>query len=752
MYPDGIIQSLHLELTERCNAGCPMCARSGWLGQSQSSLRAELRLADVKALLPQSFLVRLRHILLCGNYGDPAQAGDALAIVEYLRSASPVATIALHTNGSLRTPRWWRELASILGTFGHVRFGIDGLQDTNAIYRRGTNWGKVMDNAQSFIAAGGRAEWDYLVFRHNEHQVEDALALARRMGFVAFFAKRTNRFTDPRTLRPYPYLSVTDRAGREVGRLEPPDGERWRNPGSENPVVLAGQGEVERRLSHTEIRCKAVDRRSFYVSARGYVMPCCWLAVALDRIQVVEGEQVHALLREGGGVNAVNGFAAAISSIVAGELFRVRIPGAWKSGAEGRLRVCARVCGAETGREEPSDNLLSGLEDGGIGGKAPGSSVQGRESLVVTKAFSRNSRGEVVAGVDAFMTKADLRARLPTEDGGRVLCWTSSSGTTGEPVLYPWTEEDEAAALRTLARIHPAAEQRQSGCAFILAPTGLPGMWRHMERQVQHLGLASVLPPLGDPDWLLALGRRLRPVIVISLPLVLSRLGERAAMAGLLPADGIEDVFCGGDVLSEARRVRLEKLWGCRVRNFYGASEAFGPMAATEPGDGVFHWLSSDVSVDVLDPLTKEPVATGQTGVAVLTAHWPRPVPLHRYWTGDVFEVVDRPGPDGLCFRMRGREGDALSILRSGRFCVDVDDVLLADPAVGLEWAMDRIADRVRIRVEAFRGRDAIDPATMRRLQDMFSVEIAFEAVALGCLDRSIPKLGGGALGGKGAS
>ena len=62
------------------------------------------------------------------------------------------------------------------------------------MYRRRTDWKTVMRSAESFIEAGGHAEWDFLVFRHNEHQVEEARELAANMGFKNFFVRKTGRF------------------------------------------------------------------------------------------------------------------------------------------------------------------------------------------------------------------------------------------------------------------------------------------------------------------------------------------------------------------------------------------------------------------------------------------------------------------------------------------------------------------------------------------------------------------------------
>ena len=63
-------------------------------------------------------------------------------------------------------------LAEIIGVNGRVDFNIDGLQDTNHVYRKNTNFEKIIDNASAYIRMGGIAEWNYIVFKHNQHQID----------------------------------------------------------------------------------------------------------------------------------------------------------------------------------------------------------------------------------------------------------------------------------------------------------------------------------------------------------------------------------------------------------------------------------------------------------------------------------------------------------------------------------------------------------------------------------------------------
>ena len=73
-------------------------------------------------------------------------------------------------------------------------FSIDGLEDTNHIYRVGVQFKKIMENAKAYIDTGASAHWDMLVFDHNKHQVDECRQLADTMGFTWFRSKETDRW------------------------------------------------------------------------------------------------------------------------------------------------------------------------------------------------------------------------------------------------------------------------------------------------------------------------------------------------------------------------------------------------------------------------------------------------------------------------------------------------------------------------------------------------------------------------------
>jgi len=99
------IRSVHIELTTKCNARCPMCMRN-YRGFDYNSgyPDTELTLEDIQHILTPDILKTIDHVNFNGNLGDFASAREALEIVEYLVSHN--IAVNINTNGSLRTKTW----------------------------------------------------------------------------------------------------------------------------------------------------------------------------------------------------------------------------------------------------------------------------------------------------------------------------------------------------------------------------------------------------------------------------------------------------------------------------------------------------------------------------------------------------------------------------------------------------------------------------------------------------------------------
>lgn len=230
---------LHIEPTDVCNLACPLCARE-YDHEFNKSIKNHLTVDQIKKHCDIDFIKNLDKMFMCGNYGDPAAGRNTLDIYKHFRNINPTITLGMNTSGSLRTPSWWTELAGILNqSRDFVVFSIDGLADTNHIYRVNSQWDNIIANAQAFISAGGSAHWDMLVYKHNEHQVDECQAMAKSLGFKWFRAKVSKR----------PLANSL-----------------------EYPINWS-------KLEHSsgQIDCHALKEQSIYIDAQGRKSPCCWL-------------------------------------------------------------------------------------------------------------------------------------------------------------------------------------------------------------------------------------------------------------------------------------------------------------------------------------------------------------------------------------------------------------------------------------------------------------------------------------------
>lgn len=341
MYRYEDIREVHLEITTRCNASCPQCPRNLSGGPVNPGLPlTELGLDDIRRIFPRELVARLRKLYACGNYGDPMVAKDTLAIFEHLRAENGSMELGMFTNGSGRTPAFWAGLAKVVS---YVRFSIDGLEDTNHIYRRGTQWARIMESVAAFIGAGGRAEWDFIVFRHNEHQIDEARALADKLGFRRFFLKKTSRFFARGGVSE---KQVRERDGAAAYVIEEPENPSFRNPAV---VRLVEAGRFSSYQAETAITCKATAHSRLYVSAEGLVFPCCWTGALYPPGRAPGTAQMWDLVRRlPQGKASLDARTSSIREIVEGPFFQELVPAGWapRRVEDGRLEPCVRACGS----------------------------------------------------------------------------------------------------------------------------------------------------------------------------------------------------------------------------------------------------------------------------------------------------------------------------------------------------------------------------------------------------------------------
>lgn len=288
---------------------------------------------------------------MCGNLGDPIVARDTLEVFKYFREHNPTMWLSMNTNAGAKTVEWWEELAKVINNKGAVIFSVDGLHDTNHLYRQNVVWDNVERNMRAFINTGGRARWDFLIFKHNEHQVAEAEALSKEWGCEKFQKKKSGRFIVASGETSKETHQAQNRKGEKTTIIAKPKSIDNQN------IALLKQNEIEKSYGSMRdyydkcsIKCKAVEKNEIFVTAEGLLMPCCWTAGRMYKWwhKDYRIEQIWDHIDAAGGKDGINIIENSIKDAMSGNLL-TSIVDSWNKTSirDGKLGVCAMKCGDE---------------------------------------------------------------------------------------------------------------------------------------------------------------------------------------------------------------------------------------------------------------------------------------------------------------------------------------------------------------------------------------------------------------------
>jgi MoaA/NifB/PqqE/SkfB family radical SAM enzyme len=247
------IESLELELTSRCNAACPQCPRTNEkLFTSDLNHNREITVENLKTWLPKELLNNLNRIVFKGTFSEPLISKYFVEIIEYLKENTR-ARIKIHTNGSLRNKTFWKWLALNLPKNSSVVFALDGLADTHSIYRINTNFDKILENAKVFIENKGNAHWQFIIFKHNEHQIDEARKLSKQLGFSNFFTMYSDRTIENEFTKNHnSFVSITHEVEKKL---------------------------IKENIIKKQVVCKSLQDKEIFINWDGELFPCCMTGI-----------------------------------------------------------------------------------------------------------------------------------------------------------------------------------------------------------------------------------------------------------------------------------------------------------------------------------------------------------------------------------------------------------------------------------------------------------------------------------------
>ena len=287
MYNYKDINTVHLEVTQRCNASCPMCDRNengGAVNQHIKNNLQELSLDDCINIFDPDFLQQLKVLYMCGNLGDPISAKDTLEIFDYTRAMNDNIWLSMNTNAGARDVTWWRELAK---------------------------------------------EW----------------------GVEKFMKKKTGRFVTSTSEAKETHQAKNRKGVNMQQLAKPKKAEYQNLALLKQKEIEKTYGGMKNYYDSCDIKCKVAGKDpNIFITAEGLVLPCCWTAGRMYKWwhKDPKVEQIWDFIDAVGGKEALDARIHGVEGVFETGIMQ-DIQRSWnkKSIEEGKLGVCSMKCGTE---------------------------------------------------------------------------------------------------------------------------------------------------------------------------------------------------------------------------------------------------------------------------------------------------------------------------------------------------------------------------------------------------------------------
>lgn len=350
-----------------------------------------------------------------------------------------------------------------------------------------------------------------------------------------------------------------------------------------------------------------------------------------------------------------------------------------------------------------------------------------------------------------FLTKAELRDAYPFGlAGARPKGYRRihmSSGTTGNPVLNPYTEADIRQWGEVMARCYVAAGVTAGDVIQITPSFGLFTGGFGFHYGAERLGAMVIPIGAGRTGLQLKLMRDLGATVLTAIATYPLRLIEVAREEGFdLGTLALRVGIFGSEMWSDELRARIDRDLRIRSYDIIGMTETGGPgMGIDCAARAGIHVWEDHFFVEIVDPATGAGVPDGREGELVVTTLTREGLPLVRYRTHDLTRIVSRErcecGRTSLRLdRLRGRTDDMVIFKGVNFYPRQVETVLLRHPGVSHEYQIvldGDGGDRMTILVETEPGCDAAVAGRIRRdVHDLLALSPEIRLLEPGAIER----------------
>ncbi len=354
-----------------------------------------------------------------------------------------------------------------------------------------------------------------------------------------------------------------------------------------------------------------------------------------------------------------------------------------------------------------------------------------------------------------FTGKEDLRdayplglMAVPPEDVVRI---HSSSGTTGKPVIIPYTRRDVEDWAEMFARCYRMAGVTNRDRIHITPGYGLWTAGIGFQAGAELLGAMAVPMGPGNTDKQLKMMIDMESTVLCATSSYALLLAEEVEKRGLNDQIKLKIGVIGSERWGAKTRKRIADILGVKLYDIYGLTEIYGPGIgiSCDEDDGMHIW-DDYLYIEVIDPVTGQTVPDGTVGELVITTLKKQGAPLIRYRTHDLTRIIPGECACGSHYprigTIVGRTDDMVKVKGVNIFPSQIDELLAAIDGASSEYffTLEHAAgrDRCALAVEAEPGVDkaALAQTIAARFKSQIGVTAEIELADIGGLPRSEKK------------
>ena len=297
-----------------------------------------------------------------------------------------------------------------------------------------------------------------------------------------------------------------------------------------------------------------------------------------------------------------------------------------------------------------------------------------------------------------FTDKADLRNAYPlgiqAVPDEQVVRIHSSSGTTGKPVIIPYTAKDVEDWATMFARCYEIAGVTAKDRIQITPGYGLWTAGIGFQAGCEKLGAMAIPMGPGNTEKQLQMMIDLQSTVICATSSYALLLAEEINKRGLRNQIKLKKGIIGSERWSDAKRNYIARELGIELYDIYGLTEIYGPgIGINCPEQTGMHIFDDFLYTEIIDPTTGEVLPDGEEGEIVITTLVKEGAPLIRFRTHDLSRIIPGECPCGRHMprldTIRGRSDDMFKVHGVNMFPSQVEEILGMVDGVSSEYKID---------------------------------------------------------------